>query len=151
MPVEPKGHHISCTFFVWIPLVRAFPCVLYEFLMTGMSSYIHPGRMQFQQKQSQDPKEAGPGKPVSRHFAECVRSTGNALLLEDRYFENHLFFERIARSSSLLHRIGSSTTCDGSSSALTYTNLSSSTRTRGTGSAATVGMERWSDGLFRFD
>lgn len=77
-------HRTSCTFCVRFEFVRAIPCVLYEFLMTGMSSYIHPGRMQFQQKHSQDPEEAGPGKPVSRHFAECVRSTGNALSLEDR-------------------------------------------------------------------
>lgn len=37
--------------------IRAFLWGLYEFLMTGMSSYIHPGRMQFQQKKSQDPKD----------------------------------------------------------------------------------------------
>jgi hypothetical protein len=122
----------------------AFPYGLYEFLMTAMSSYIHPGRMQFQQKQPGTQKAAGPGKPLPRYFAECVRSTGSALHLEDRDFENHLFFERTARSSSLVRRFSSGTAeYGGGSSALSQLNFGCASRSSPCTSTAASSVERW--------
>jgi hypothetical protein len=69
--------------------------------------------------------------------------------LEDRHFENHFIFERIARSSSLPHGFGSCTTeSGGSRSALTQPYPGGSTSTSTTSGSH---LERWFFGLQRID